>query len=353
MNTRARLAPLVMLAIALPTVALPVAIAQSNALSIERAVSTALSENLEVANAQNALRQARTTQAARDNDPTALITEVLQARQGAELSQVQLQAVRLEVASDTVNDFLNLAENTDTLQYLQSQTRLSERNLEIAKARLNARTATPVDVQRAETELAGARQQLADAKAQRPIITARLGRLLGLEKGGEPVIGEPPTFRARSVNLAQLEEALPNRAAQVVQAAQAVEFSELIVKTSDNDYTPEQSKREARTNLENARRALNTATRRALTQLRDAHRSVQDALEGIKVANQNRDTTARTAQNDRVRLQNGLIAKVQLEASELSAQKAELDAVRASNGYLRALAALSLAAGNDTTGLVK
>ena len=329
------------------------AAAQQNAFSLERAVSTALAQNLEVANAANAAAQAGVTRGAREADPTALITDVLQAQHGAALAGANLGFVKLEVTGDTLNDFLNLAEVKDNLEFLASQAKLSERSLEIARARLNARTATPVDVQRAETELAGARQQLADAKAQRPIIALRLGRLLGLDKGVAPEITDPPALRVRSVNLAQLEDNLDERNPQVVQAAQAVEFGALIVKTSDNDYTPDQAKREAKTNLENANRALNTARRKAVSQLRDAFRGVQDALESQKVATQNEATAGRTLANDAVRLKNGLIAKVQLDASELAARRAALDAQRAANGYLRALAALSVASGSDVTGLVK
>jgi hypothetical protein len=330
-----------------------VALAQTApVLTLPRAIATATAENLDLKNATAAVVQARATFAARDADPTALITDVLQARHSLELATVQAASARLEVVSDTVNDFLNLAENTDSVQYLDEQVKLSTRNLEITRARLQARTATPVDVQRAETELAGARQQLGDARAQRPIIAARLGRLLGFERGVEPNIAEPEALRVRSVNLAALETGLDDRVLTVVRAAQAVEFAELIVKVSDNDYTPEQTKREAGTNLEAARRALSTERRKALTTLRDTNRAVGDALEGARVAQKNAEAAAQTFRNDTVRLQNGLIARVQLEASALSNRKAQVDAVRAANGYVRALAGLSLAGGVDVTGLV-
>lgn len=333
--------------------ALSVAVAQTaTPLTLERAVAIAATENLDVKNAEGAVAQARATFAAREADPTALVTDVLQARHGLELALVQASAARLEVMSDTVADFLNLAENTDAVAYLEDQVKLSARNLEITRARLQARTATPVDVQRAETDLAGARQQLVDARAQRPIIAARLARLLGFERGVEPNIAEPSALRVRNLNIAALEAGLDERAIPVVRAAQAVEFAELILKVSDNDYTPEQSKREARTNLESARRALNTERRKALTTLRDANRSVQDALEGARVARQNAETAAQTLKNDTVRLQNGLIARIQLDSSALAHRKAQTDAVKAANGYVRALAGLSIASGADVTGLV-
>ncbi len=332
-----------------------VTIAQNTAqkLSLERVVQIAFSENLDIKNAANALTQAAATFKARNADPTALITDVLQARQAADLAKVNLSAARLEVVSDAVSEFLNLSENIENSELLTAQVKLLERNFEITKARLKTRTATTVDVQRAETELNGARQQLSNARAQRPIIAARLGRLLGLAKTEEPQIANAPKMQIRVLNLAQLEAALDERAPQVVQAAQAVEFAELIAQVSDNDYTPEQDQRKAQTDFENARRALATTTRRATNQLRDAVRTAADALEGAKVAAQNAETAQRTLLNDRVKLQNGLIARVQLEASELNARRAAFDATRAANDYWRALAGVSLAAGVDVTELVK
>ena len=320
-------------------------------LTLERAVQQALNQNAEVLSAASALGQAQSTLVAKEKDPNAIVTDLLTSRQAAQLAAIQLTFVRLEVTSDAVNEFFNLAENKDALETLTSQVKLSTRQLEIARARLAVKTATPVEVQRAENDLGGARQQLTDATAARPVVAARLARVLGLERGTTLVIAEPPAVKARAVNLGALEQNLDDRVLAVVQAAQALEAAELNVKVSTNDYTAEQTQREARTNLENARRALNTATRRALTQTRDAYRGAQDALEGAAVASKARETADRTLQNDGVRLQNGLIARVELEASQLTALKARHQAAQATNAYLRALSALSLASGTDVTGL--
>ncbi len=336
------------------TAALSVAVAQQQPrLTLDNAITNALEKNAEVNSAQSALRQATETARARNADPLAIITDVLQADQAAETARVNVQLARLDVVNDTTGEFLNLAESVDTVEVLTNQTKLLEKNLEIAKARLANRTGTTLDVQRAETELAGSRQQLADARAQRPIVAARLSRLLGLERGVEPQIADAPALRVRVIDLPALEQKLDERSASVLRAAQGLEFAELIVKISDNDYTPDQSKREAQTNLDNARRALGTERRKALTQLRDVHRSVLGALEGAGLAQKNAETAQKTLENDRVRLRNGLISRIQLESSELAAGRANADAARAANGYLRALTGLSLAAGTDVTGLVK
>ena len=144
--------PLALMTFAAMTFGLAATLAQSAGLSLAQVVTTALSANAEVQNAQSAAAQAKVTRAARDADPTALVTDQLQGRQAAELLGVQANAVRLLVMSDAVGEFLNLSENGDAVEYLTNQVRLSEQGLAIAKARLSSRTATPVDVQRSETE---------------------------------------------------------------------------------------------------------------------------------------------------------------------------------------------------------
>jgi outer membrane protein len=331
-----------------------VVLAQTPApLTLERGVILALESNSDVKSAESALTLANRTLTARNADPTALITDLLQAKQGAELSQAQLISVRLDVTNETINEFLNLDESKDAIDVLEAQLKLVQRTLEITKARLQARTATPVDVQRAETDVAGVQQQLADTKAARPVIVARLARVLGLARGAEVSIAPVPAFAVRKLNVVELEANLEDRAPQLIQAVQAVEFAELNVKITDNDYTPAQQQREAASGLENARRALGTAKRKALNGFRDALRTVNAAAEGVSVAKQNLSVTTRNTKNDEERLKQGLISRIQLEATQLTEFQAKQSLARAENGYLRALAGLSLAAGLDVTGLVK
>lgn len=343
-------------AVALVAFSLATALAQtqsSTALTLEKAVQSALEANTDIKTAENALSLANRTLAARNADPTALITDLLQAKHSAELSAAQLTGAKLDVTNEVIGEFLNLNEAKDSIAVLESQLKLVSRNLEIARARLQARTATAVDVQRAETDVAGVQQQLSDAKAARPVTMARLARVLGLARGSDIVIADAPAFKLRVLNIAELEQNLEDRAPQLVQASQAVEFAELNVKITDNDYTPEQQKREAASNLENAKRALATAKRKALNTFRDAARSVAAAADSINVAKQNSTVAARNSKNDEERLKQGLISRVQFEATLLAQRQAEQNQSRAENGYLRALAGLSLAAGVDVTGLVK
>jgi outer membrane protein len=321
-------------------------------LTLEKGVQMALEANSDVQSAENALTLANRTLVARNADPTALITDLLQARQGAELAAAQLSSAKLDATSETVSEFLNLAEAKDSIEVLELQFKLLTRNLEITKARLQAKTATPVDVQKAQTDLSGVQQQLSDAKASRPVIVARLARVLGMARGTEVVIADAPAFKLRVLNIIELEKNLEDRAPQLVQAGQGLELAELNLKITDNDYTPEQQKREAATSLENAKRAVATAKRRAVNTFRDAARGVTAAAEGIGVAKQSLSVATRNSENDRERLKQGLISKVQLEATLLAQLQAKQSLAKAENGYLRALAALSLAAGVDVTGLV-
>ncbi len=68
---------------------------------------------------------------------------------------------------------------------------LAERNLQVAKARQAAGNATGLDVARAQASVDSARQNLATAQGQTPVLAVQLAALLGLSDLG-PVTLEPP-----------------------------------------------------------------------------------------------------------------------------------------------------------------
>ena len=88
-------------AVALVAFSLATALAQtqsSTALTLEKAVQSALEANTDIKTAENALSLANRTLAARNADPTALITDLMQAKHSAELSAAQLTKISIKMA---------------------------------------------------------------------------------------------------------------------------------------------------------------------------------------------------------------------------------------------------------------
>lgn len=342
-------------ALALSALALTTQAAAQQTLTLPAAVARATTDGPEVSTARADLRNAEAEVRATRADPSPLITTLTQAEQAQAAALANLQYTKLTVAQQVVGDYLNVYELTQSAQVAEAQAALDGRRLEIARARLQTRTGTPLDVSRAEADLNASRETLSDTRAQLPVARASLARTLGLGNINDIAaytFSAPPQPPKLSASLASLEHGLETRLPSLVQAANGAEFARLQVRISDNDYTPRRTLEDARTTLQNAERSLTSAQRGAKTSLRDAYRAVQAAEQQVVLARQNL-TNAKTAlTQDETRLKAGTIAQIEVEGSRLQLRQSELNVQRALAGQWRALSALSVTAGRDVTGLV-
>ncbi len=327
------------------------ALGQSASLSLTSAIQQAFTKGPDLATSQATLKNAQADLEAKQSDPSTLVVTLTQAQQTLALSAAQLEAQKLTVTSNVLTAYLNLYEGQENIKVLEQQISLDSRNLDIAKAKLTAKNGTSLDVSKAESTLAASKQSLTDAKAQLPILSNRLEVLLGTNTSNLTV-GAPPTFKEVKIDQAALEKGLETRLPSVLQAAQAVALADLNVRLSDNEYTPPATLRDFKTQLENAQRTLGTTRANALTGLRDAGRSVSNALQQVRIAKQNLDNANDSLSQDQTRFKSGTISAVQLQTTQVSALRARYTYTQATDAYLRALAALSTASGTDVTGLV-
>lgn len=327
------------------------ATAQQN-LTLPTAVARATTGGPEVTTARADLRNAEAEVRATRADPSPLVTTLTQVEQAQAAALASLQYTKLTVSQQVISDYLNVYELTQSAQVAETQAALDKRRLEIARARLQTRTGTPLDVSRAEADLNSSRETLSDTRAQLPVARASLARTLGINDISGYTFSAPPQPPKLSTALATLEGGLETRLPSLVQAAQGADFARLQVRISDNDYTPKRTLEDARTTLQNAERSLVTAQRGAQTGLRDAYRAAQAAEQQVALARQNLNNAKTALSQDETRLKAGTVAQIDVEASRLQLRQSELSVQRALAGQWRALAALSVAAGRDVTGLV-
>ncbi|RJF69092.1 TolC family protein [Deinococcus cavernae] len=322
-------------------------------LTLPAAVSRALSSNADVVSARATLQKAQANLRAVRADPSSIITTSTQAEQDVSAQAATLDGTKLKTMQAVVGAYLSAYETGQRVALNAAQVALDERNLAIARARLAARVATQLDVNRAQTSLNANRQELADARAQLPVQEAQLARLLGLNAGTDLKLGAPPAAPKLSVTLAALQAGLDKRLPALVQAANGVAFAKLQVSIADNDYTPVRTLEDARTALANAGRGLEDAARASSTGVRDAYRAVQSAQEGLNVAREQAQNAQASLTLARARLKAGTAAPVEVQQAEVQAQQAALAVQQAQDGVWQALAALSVASGLDVTGLVQ
>ncbi|AWR87878.1 TolC family protein [Meiothermus taiwanensis] len=324
-----------------------------NSLTLVQALAQAYSRGPTLQSAQATLQNANLQLAALKADPSTLIVALTQAEQNARLAQVNLEATRLAVMQSVVNAYTNLYEAQQNVALFQAQVALNQRNLEVARARQAAGNATALDVARAQTTLDSSRQSLTNAQSQIPVLAAQLAALLGLSDLGNVTVAPPPNPPALEANLEALRNGLFERLPSVLQAQQAVELAQLNVKLADNDYTPAVQLNTAKTSLENNLRTLQTAQQNAQTSLTNAYQAAQSAYKNIALAQANLANAQKVVEQSQAALRAGTISALQLQTDQVSLRSAEYALVQALGSYWRALAAFSVAAGQDFTGLVR
>lgn len=330
---------------------LSVAFAQ-NALNLNAAIQQALTKGPDLASSRATLQNAQADLAAKEADPSSLIVTLTQARNTATLSGAQFEAKKLEVAGNVLGSYINLFEAQENIKLQEAQVALDTRNLEVAKARLAAKNGTQLDVSKAENTLSSSRQSLADSRANLPILSNRLEVLLGSNSSGNLTVAPTPAFKEIKYDLAALEKGLENRLPSVMQVSQSVQLSELNVRLADNDYTAPSVLRESKTTFENAKRSLETTRSNAVTQLRDAHRNVQNALERVRISRADLENSESGFEQDQTKFKAGTISKLQLQQSEVSYLRSKYSLVQATNSYWRGLSNLSNAAAADVANLI-
>jgi outer membrane protein len=326
--------------------------AQSQPITLEVALAQAYSNGPELATSQATLRNAQADLKAKESDPSTLILTLTQARNAVELELARLQARKVDVMSNVITAYLNLFEAQENINVLEAQAAFDARNLEAAKVKLELRNGTALDVSKAENSLASSKQSLIDARLQLPILSNKLEPLLGLPLTASLRASAPPSFQETKFDPGSFETVLDQRSAVVLQAAQAVEIAQLNVQLSDNDFTPPATLRDAKTNLENAQRALVTARKNAITQIRDANRNRLNSLERVRLTQKDLDNAETALAQERTKFKNGTSTKLQLQQAEVAFLRAKYNYTQAINTYWRALAQLSTSADTDMTGML-
>lgn len=327
------------------------ALAQSATLTLPQAIHLALAQSTQVLNAQASLQSATAQLAALKADPNTLIVPLTQAEQAVTLAQVNLQVTRLQVLQSTLSAYLALYEDLRSMALAQAQVALAQRNLAIQESKFANGNATSLDVAQARTALAAQQQTLANDQAQEPSLLSQLVTDLGTNLSATPKLAPPPPPQALTASLSELQQGLSERLPALVQDEQAVALDTLQVKLDDNDYTPPLTLTTAKIALGNAQRTLSLALANAVAQLQSAYQAAQNSFALIAIARQNLANAQTTLKQDQAAFKAGTVSAVQIQSDEVSLKSQKLSLQEAQDGYWRALAALSIAAGEDLTGL--
>ncbi len=312
------------------------------ALSLPEALSQAaqrpavINSRLELSDARSALER---TQA----DPLALRFENLQAEQRLVLAEASLDQARYQAFNEIAEAYTQVLSAKAQLELADMAKSLSEQALEIARIRFEKGSATDLDVEDAQNNLADAEKNLAAASEGLQLARSNLAGLIGQEF--EEI---EPLDAKLLIELPPLADILPGLAQypELLKAQQGLELASLGLELLDPSYAPQAQIDSAKLQVSQtqefsreARRGLQLQTKSLYNQAQTAAKTWlirQDAL---------RNANARL-EIERQRLASGLIAEISYRQAELNNKQAELEALEAQHAYLLAL--LKLQAGSMT-----
>ncbi|MFK7603821.1 TolC family protein [Deinococcus sp. SM5_A1] len=312
------------------------------------AVTAALANNADVKTAQANLDKAQAANRAAQADPSALVAAELGASGGESLAQAALRGARMNTLQSTVTAYTALLEAQENVALQTLQVSVDSKAVQVAQVKQGIGNATALDVEGAQNTLSGSQQNLADAKAQVSLASARLSTLTGLGSGVRAAgAASAPKL---SITLSKLQAGLNTLTAQV-SANNDLAAAQLNVKLADNDFTPARTLQDARTALANAQRGVDSAGKSATQSLASAYQTAQNSYELLSVARAREAAALKTYNQDAARLKSGTISPVDLQTSQLALKKAQFARLQAQDNVLEALAALSVASGQNLTGI--
>lgn len=316
--------------------------------TVSAAVTAALTNNADVKTAQANLDKAAATNRAAQGDPSALVAARLAASGGETQAQAALRGARMNTLQGTVTAYTALLEAQENVELQTLQVAVDSKAVQVAQVRQGIGNATALDVTNAQNTLSGSQQNLADARAQVGLASARLSTLTGLASGVRAA--GAVTVPKLSTTLSKLQAGLGALTSQVV-ASNDLASAQLNVKLADNDFTPARTLQDARTALANAQRSVDSAGKSAAQTLASAYQTAQNSHELLNVALAREAAANRTYTQDAARLKSGTISAVELQGSQLALKRAQVSRLQAQNNVLEALAALSVASGQNLTGI--
>lgn len=316
--------------------------------TLTNAVTQAMPIDPNVKTAQANLSQAQTTNQAAQADPSTLVAAKLNASNGVAQAQANLRQARLSSLQTTIQDYVALLEAQESVNLQTFQVQVYTKGVQVAQVKLGTGNATALDVQNAQNALSGGQQNLAAAQANLNLASSKLATQMGVS--GPLRAAGAPTFPKLNVSLAALQGGLKNLNS-LVSANNAVAAAQLNVKLASNDFTPAQTLQQAQTALANAQRTLQSTQQTTAQALASAYQNAQNVTELLKVA-QNKEASAQKAYNqDSARYKSGTISAVDLQNTQLLLKQAQYARLQAQDNVLTALAALSVAAGQNLTGI--
>lgn len=315
--------------VALLTLLLSFALAQTQPLTLEAALSKAATQAPVLA-AKAELDDASANLQRVLSDPLLTRPSRVQAEQRAALAQASYERALAQAQSSIVGSYAQVLEAQVQVRLAQKALEVANRGLEIAQIRQRNGSGTALDVRNAQTRVDDARSNLSRAENGLALAQASLKSLVGVFASLAP-LPNPPVLPEAS-----LVQGLLNKNPDVLQARQRAELAQLQVELLDPSYAARAEIESAKSRAEQAVAGAREIERGLALQYDSLLQNLQAAARTLTVQQAALANAREALANDKKRLDAGLISQVAYLQSELSFIQAELAAQQALGNYFRA-----------------
>lgn len=206
-------------------------------------------------------------------------------------------------------------------------------SLRIVKLRLGSGLASKLEAMATEIQLERARAEVKSAESDLELAALALKQVLGLDLSTSLVATDSAVPLDADMGFeAGLALALKNRP-EIVQAREALEIAELEVKFSDNEYTPELTRRLNRNSLEKARIQLEQAERAVYVEARRLCLATLGAARDMKASSAAAGQAEENYRVMKLRYEYGMEIANSLLGAQVDLTEARLASLRAVMNY--------------------
>jgi len=251
---------------------------------------------------------------------------------------------KLQVIQNVRNAYFNVLEAQTQVKLYEKQLAYYEETFNATKAKYQVGNATATDVSQAELNYLSAVNSLKTAQNNLTIYWSQFWQTLGISPIEKVVLREPE-MKVYNFNLDDLFNIAKENLSSLVQAKNNVELYELQVKLCDNDYTPKATLISAMNSLESAKKSYEQTLNSTKITIAQRLEQLNASLKDIEVQQKNLDLAKENYKIIQLKLDAGLVTKLDLMNAEINVIKAENNYYSSLHNYWKSLDSLSLAVG--------
>ncbi|MBC7189776.1 TolC family protein [Candidatus Aerophobetes bacterium] len=304
---------------------------EARKLSLEESINIALENNLDFKMAKHNvnLREVEYKQAQANNLLQASILNLKNAEFSLKQAKNTLEETKRQVILDVMDAYFQVLKAKQEVEIEKMSVQEAEENLKIVRNKFSLGDASKKDLLEAEINLSLAEFNLKKAEHQLDIAKIGFNKVLGLPLDTEFELTD--TFSVEPLNISlekAVEEALKNRY-EIKKAQNELELAKIKWELSQNDYTPELEKENAKINLENTRVNLEEVKRQIVQEIHRLFRGLEEKEENIKITEKTEKLKQEIYDIAQKQYEAGLISATELLDAQINLTQAQLDRIGA------------------------